>query len=115
MEYDQKIENLLNLSLSIPEEERMQSGDLSAGFDEQEDIWTLIIKYHGDIESIREIAVSAVPLFGGYAVVRVHTEAIPALAGLVQVEYIEKPKMLYFDGVSGICYSKEKELRKQII
>lgn len=102
MEYDQKIENLLNLSLSVPESERMQSEELSAGFDEQEDLWTLILKYNGDIEAVREIAASVVPLFGGYAVVRIHTEAIPVLAELSQVEYIEKPKMLYFENDMNI-------------
>lgn len=97
MKYDQKLENLLNLSLNVPEEERAQSEELSAGFDEEEDVWTLIIKYHGDIEVVQENVLSAVPLYGGYAVVRVGTDAIPALAGLPQVEYIEKPKLLYFD------------------
>lgn len=106
MEYDQKLENLLNLSLDVSEEERMQSEELSAGFDEQENVWTLIIKYNGDIEGLQEIALSAVPLFGGYAVVRVKADAIPALAGLTQVEYIEKPKMLYFDGWKENGYEK---------
>lgn len=100
MAYDQKLENLLNLSLSVPEEERRQSQELSAGYDEQENIWTLILKYHGDLEEIRRIAVSAVPLYGGYAVVKVRTEDIEMLASLMQVEYIEKPKMLYFEALS---------------
>ena len=101
--YDQKLENLLNLSLSVTQEERMQSQELSAGFDEQEDVWTLILKYHGDIDTIRDKVITAIPLYGGYAVVRVKEGDIETLAGFEPVEYIEKPKMLYFEFFSQNC------------
>lgn len=42
---DQKRENLLNLSLSVSEEERMRSESLETGFDREERTWELIVKY----------------------------------------------------------------------
>ena len=41
---DQKRENLLNLSLSVSEEERMRSESLETGFDREERTWELIVK-----------------------------------------------------------------------
>lgn len=37
---DQKRENLLNLSLSVSEEERMRSESLETGFDREERTWS---------------------------------------------------------------------------
>lgn len=37
------------------------------------------------------------PLSGGYAIVRLPESQVDDLAGLSQVEYIEKPKRLYFE------------------
>ena len=49
----EKIENLLNLALEATEEERMESGELGAGYDPVEREWELIVKYSGDAELIR--------------------------------------------------------------
>lgn len=46
---DQKRENLLNLSLSVSEEERMRSESLKTGFDREERTWELIVKYFATI------------------------------------------------------------------
>ena len=51
---DQKRENLLNLSLSVSEEERMRSESLETGFDREERTWELIVKYFGDLSGLRE-------------------------------------------------------------
>lgn len=48
---DQRIENLLNLSLDAAPEEREKSIDLNVGYDPQERTWELIVRYHGDIEA----------------------------------------------------------------
>ena len=60
---DQKRENLLNLSLSVSEEERMRSESLETGFDREERTWELIVKYFGDLSGLRERA-------SGYGIVK---------------------------------------------
>ena len=45
----QKIENLLNLATEATEEEREKSGELEVGFNQEEDTWEIIVKYHGDL------------------------------------------------------------------
>ena len=49
---DQKAENLLNLALSVPEEERKQTGELDVGYDRETRTWELIVKYSGDLAGI---------------------------------------------------------------
>ena len=94
----QKAENLLNLSLDATETEREKSPALAVGFDREDRTWELIVKYNGELESIQaalpEIKVFA--LSGGYAVLRVPESLIESLAGFSQIEYIEKPKRLFF-------------------
>ena len=46
----QKIENQLNLALSITEEERQKSESLDIGYDLEEKEWELIVKYSGTLE-----------------------------------------------------------------
>ena len=97
----EKIENLLNLALQATEEERERSEELDVGFDPAENEWELIVKYSGDLERIREIASSVTGLLNGYAVVVIREERIGALAGLDEVEFIEKPKNLFFQVENG--------------
>ena len=97
----EKIENLLNLALQATEEERERSEELDVGFDPVENEWELIVKYSGDLERIREIASSVTGLLNGYAVVVIREERIGALAGLDEVEFIEKPKNLFFQVENG--------------
>ena len=77
----EKIENLLNLALEATEEERMESGELGAGYDPVEREWELIVKYSGDAELIRQTAVSVTELLGGYAVIVIKESRIEELAG----------------------------------
>lgn len=97
----QKIENLLNLALDATEEERERSGELETGYDPIEREWDVIVKYSGSLEKVRETAVRVTPLLNEYAVVTVKESALPALADLPEVEYIEKPKRLFFQVADG--------------
>ena len=92
----QKIENLLNLALEATPEERERSEELDVGYDPAEREWELIVKYSGSLEPVRDIAVSVTELMNGYAVVVIREERIDELAGFPEVEFIEKPKSLYF-------------------
>ena len=98
---NQKIENLLNLAFEATPEERERSGELDVGYDPEEREWELIVKYSGSLEPVRDIAVSVTELLNGYAVVVIREERIEELAGFPEVEFIEKPKSLYFQADVG--------------
>ncbi len=92
------MENLLNLSLDATEAERTKSPALGEGYDREDRRWELIVKYNGDLELIEAALpeITAFPLLGGYAVLSVPESLIESLAGFSQIEYIEKPKRLFF-------------------
>lgn len=93
---DQKLENLLNLALSSTKEERARSESLRAGYDEKNDSWEVIVKYTGDLESVRQIAEEVTELFGGFAILRIKESEMDTLSALPQVTFVEKPKPFYF-------------------
>ena len=97
----QKIENILNLALEATPEERARSAELDVGYDAGEREWDLIIKYSGSLDTAREIDESVTELLNNYAVVRIREDRIEALASLPEVEFVEKPKSLYFQADVG--------------
>lgn len=97
----QKVENLLNLAIDATEEEREKSLQLNVGYDLIERSWELIVKYSGNLDEVREIAEQVTGLMNEYAVVRISESRIDELAALPQVEYIEKPKRLFFQTANG--------------
>ena len=97
----QKIENILNLALEATPEERARSAELDVGYDAGEREWDLIIKYSGSLDTAREIGESVTELLNNYAVVRIREDRIEALASLPEVEFVEKPKSLYFQADVG--------------
>lgn len=92
----QKLENLLNLALDADQGERERSEELDVGYDKEENVWELIVKYSGTLEAVRQTARSVTELLNGYAVIVIEEERIGQLAQLPEVEFIEKPKKLYF-------------------
>lgn len=92
----QKLENLLNLALDADQGERERSEELDVGYDKEENVWELIVKYSGTLEAVRQTARSVTELLNGYAVIVIGEERIGQLAQLPEVEFIEKPKKLYF-------------------
>ena len=108
----QKRENILNLALEATGEERERSIELDVGFAKEEKEWTLIIKYSGDLKEVRGIASRVTPLMGGYAVIVIKEDRINTLTEFPQIEYIEKPKRLFFEvmgGKTGILYLSGSE------
>lgn len=97
----QKFENLLNLALDATDTERSILPELDTGYDREENVWELIIKYSGSLDQVRQISRSVTELLGGYAVILIREEQIGELALLPQVDYIEKPKSLYFQVETG--------------
>ena len=97
----QKVENILNLALEATPEERARSGELDVGYDPEEQEWELIVKYSGSLESVRKISSSVTELMNGYAVIVIREDRIAELAGFPEVDFIEKPKSLYFQADVG--------------
>ena len=60
---DQKLENMLELSLAADENQREKSENLNVGYDSQTKRWELIIKYSGELQL--PPSVSVLPLYGG--------------------------------------------------
>lgn len=103
----QKAENLLNLALEATPRERENSQNLPVGYEEAEDTWELIIKYRQAGEELPEALAGLIPLSFGYGILRVPESAIPELISLPEVQYVEKPKRLYFalnQGRAASCF-----------
>lgn len=98
---DQKLENMLNLALDATEEEREKSLELDVGYDPIEREWDLIVKYSGDLTAVRELGAQVVELQNEFAIVTVRESLVEALSALPQIEYIEKPKRLFFETANG--------------
>lgn len=92
----QKLENLLNLALAATAQEKEKSRELSVGFSPETRTWELIVKYHGALEKLESAVIHIEPLIFGYAIVTIREDFLDAFAALDEVEYIEKPKNLFF-------------------
>lgn len=118
----QKFENLLNLALDATSEEREKSEALDVGYDAQTQEWELIVRYHGSEQNLREKLIMSVNtvqgrsyeadadmetdmqidfLYGGYAILTVPEYLIDRLPQIEEIEYIEKPKRLFFSVNQG--------------
>lgn len=91
-----KVDNLLNLAVDATEEERKKSLELNVGYDEADREWDVIVKYSGDVETLMRYTTRITPLLNQYAVVRIPQSELDAFASLPQIEYVEKPKRLFF-------------------
>jgi len=95
------VENILNLALDATDEEREKSEQLEVGFNPQDREWEVIIKYSMNLNRVREIVSNVSELINRYAIVSIRETLIDELAALPEIEYIEKPKRLYFQVNNG--------------
>ena len=95
------MENLLNLALLATPEERIRSGNLEVGYDRQEKIWEVIVKYSGSLAFLKREGIQATELLNGYAIIQVPESGLGRLAQAPEIEYIEKPKRLFFSVNQG--------------
>ena len=93
---NQKIDNTLNLAVEATPEEREKSLELNVGYNPMDRQWDVIVKYSGNIEDIPIEGLQITTLLNQYAVIRVPQSQLDALANLPQIEYVEKPKRLFF-------------------
>lgn len=98
---DQKLENVLNLALDATEEERDKSLELNVGYDPIAREWDLIVKYSGSLDCVRNLGAQVVELQNEFAIVTIQEDRIPLLTDCAAVEYVEKPKRLFFQVEEG--------------
>lgn len=100
---DQKLENLLNISLQATKEEREKSEELGIGYDPEQNTWELIVRYTGSLDGLRtrypQIRIQE--LLNQYAVLIVPETLVDAVSQETVIEYVEKPKQLYFELQAG--------------
>ena len=93
---NQKLENLLNLALGATPQERERSENLQVGYNPEERTWELIVKHSEPLPDLTDMGVETQQLLNNYSIVVVPESQIDFISQIPQVEYIEKPKRLYF-------------------
>ena len=97
----EKLELLLNAALEATPQEREKSGILNVGFNIEEKTWEVIVKYHGDLLLLEELSIGVEYLLAGYAILTVPESKMTVLSEIEEIEYVEKPKRLYFQVFAG--------------
>ncbi len=113
----QKNENLLNLALQTPPEERERSLELNVGYDEQDKTWEVIVKYHGSLQALTERDIVVEELIAGYAILTVPKSEMEWLSEVEQIEYVEKPKRLFFSDLAGntaSCFAPGSQISEEL-
>lgn len=93
---NQKRENILNLALDTPKDERIRSSGLSTGYDAYTGLWEIIVRHVGDITKFRAMGIEAVPLLSGYAILKLKREQLDIITDDSDILYIEQPKRMFF-------------------
>lgn len=105
---NEKLENLLNLALDATPEEREKSLELNIGYDTASRSWEVIVKASGDFDTLLELfpQITVKPLLNGYGILTVPANLLDTLSERPEIEYMEKPKRLFFavnNGRSASC------------
>ncbi len=112
----EKFENLLNLALDATAREREKSLQLGVGYEPEEQRWELIVKYSGNIMRLAEEnpQIKVIELMNEYAILYVPENAMEQVAMAAEVEYVEKPKRMYFavrEGKQASCITPVQTAR----
>ncbi len=98
---DQKLENVLNLASDATEEERAKSFELNVGYNPIDREWDLIVKYSGSLDCVRALGAQVVEMQNEFAIITIRESLIDAMSDCPAVEYVEKPKRLFFQIENG--------------
>lgn len=103
MDMNQKLEPLLRAAMDATPAELAQSANLSAGIDGQTALWEVVVLYSGSADALAAAfpAYRFTFLLNNYAILRLPEDALAALAASPLITYIEKPKRLFFELLSG--------------
>lgn len=115
---NEKIENQLNLALDATLQEREKSLDLDVGFEPETRTWEVIIKFSDTAENLEQVLRESFPavysqilltnLSNEYAILVLPESIVEQVAALPEIEYMEKPKRLFFavnNGKRASCIS----------
>ncbi len=94
----QKREDLLNLALDATPLERGKSLELGVGYSPLDQRWEVVVRYSGNIQLIEETypEIEITELSNEYAIVTLPQSFMDVLTDREEIEYIEKPKRLFF-------------------
>ena len=119
---NEKMENLLNLALAATQEEREKSLELDIGYDSAEQTWEVIVKFVGTTEDLVALLLENFPreyprirltnLQNEYAILVLPEHLVEPVAALDKIEYMEKPKLLFFavdNGKRASCITQLQE------
>lgn len=98
---DQKLENILNLALDATEEERDKSLELNVGYNPIDREWDLIVKYSSSLDCVRALGAQVVEMQNEFAIITIRESLIDAMSDCPAIEYVEKPKRLFFQIENG--------------
>lgn len=96
MEHE-KLDTTLNLSVETEKAVRQKSEVLSSGVNEEAGTWEVIVKYHGDISAISELAEAVDVLVNNYAIMTVTKEQLAEIVQSEQIEFVELPKSMQYN------------------
>lgn len=97
-----QIDDSLSMALDVPESTREKTLDLDVGYEAETNSWELIVKYSGSLDRVvEELNISAVELLNNYAIIVIDENLIDVLATYPEIEFIEKPKRLFFEVDQG--------------
>lgn len=105
---NEKLENLLNVSLSVTDSERERSAILDTGYSKNEQRWNLIIRYSKSLDELRALSeeIEVLELLGEFAIITTPQELVEKIADLPSVIFVEMPKRLNFainEGKASSC------------
>jgi subtilisin family serine protease len=97
-----KADNQLNLALDVSNATREKTLDLNVGYTPVTNTWELIVKYSGNISRIAdELDMTLTILQNEYAIIRIREDLIDRLSAYEEIEFIEKPKRLFYEVSEG--------------
>jgi subtilisin family serine protease len=97
-----KADNQLNLALDVSNATREKTLDLNVGYTPVTNTWELIVKYSGNISRIAdELDLTLTILQNEYAIIRIREDLIDRLSAYEEIEFIEKPKRLFYEVSEG--------------
>ncbi|MCD8134032.1 MAG: S8 family serine peptidase [Clostridiales bacterium] len=114
---NEKLDNLLNLALEASEEERIRSEELNIGYNAADKTWQLIVKTSGSVTELFELypEIELHTLLNGYAVMTVPQNLIDEISQRPEIEYMEKPKRLFFAVNEGRRVSCVNSLQQPVL
>jgi subtilisin family serine protease len=100
---NEKLENLLNLALDATPMEREKSLELNVGYDPADSAWQVIVKSSGGLTRLQEKYpdMTVESLLNGYAILTLPASLLETVAAEPEIEYVEKPKRLFFAVAQG--------------